>query len=127
MVKWLIGIFLTVIVAIGIAIGLPYKPKATLTWEAPVTYTDGTTMPAGTIKGYKLYFSPTSGAYTDAQGRDVGNVLTANIEQTFGILDGTYYFVSTAYTGTGIESTFSNEISSVFARQSNSPKSMGIK
>ena len=123
--KWLIGIFLTLIVAIGIAIGLPYKPKTTLCWDPPTTNTDGT--PLTDLAGYKAYSSQTSGTYTDAQGKDVGNVTCVNLEQTFGIQNGLYYYVVTAYNTAKIESPFSNEDSNLVAKQSNAPKNMRMK
>jgi len=121
MAKWLIGIFLTVIMAIGIAIGLPYKPKTTLCWDPPTTNTDGT--PLTDLAGYKVYSNQTGGTtYTDAQAKDVGNVTCNNLEQTFGIQSGLYYYVITAYNTANIESPFSDEVSNLSTKQSNSPK-----
>ena len=118
--KWLLGLFLTIIVAVGIAIGLPYKPKTTLCYDPPTTNTDGT--PLTDLAGYKAYYSQTSGVYTDAQSKDVGNVTCINFEQTFGIQNGLYYYVVTAYNTAKIESQFSNEVSNLSTKQSNSPK-----
>lgn len=124
MIKWILSIVILIVGAVMV-IALPYKPKTTITWTAPVTNTDGT--PLTNLKGYKIYYSTASGNYTDAQSKDVGNTTSINIEQTVGILDGTYYFAATAYNTAGVESTFSNEVSAVFTRQANAPKSMEIK
>src|SRR3989304_7019692 len=118
--KWLLGLFLTIIVAVGIAIGLPYKPKTTLCYDPPTTNTDGT--PLTDLAGFKAYSSQASGVYTDAQAKDVGNVTCINLEQTFGIQTGLYYYVVTAYNTAKIESPFSDEVSNLSTKQSNSPK-----
>lgn len=119
--KWLAGLLLTIMVAIGIAIGLPYKPKTTLCWDPPTTNTDGT--PLTNLEGYKVYSNKTGGTtYTDAQAKDVGNVTCINFEQTFGIQSGLYYYVVTAYNTAKIESQFSNEVSNLSTKQSNEPK-----
>lgn len=112
--KWLLGLFLTVLIGIGIAIGLPFKQKDTLTWDAPTTNTDGT--PLTDLAGYYVYYSQTSGAFTDANRKDVGNVRNVSIRTVIGPLNGTYYFVVTAYNVAKIESEFSIERSETFIK-----------
>ncbi len=77
----------------------------TLAWDAPTTNTDGT--PLTDLAGYKIYYGPTSGSYTNTL--DVGNVTTSVVNN---LTDGlTYYFTVSAYNSAGVESSFSNEVS----------------
>jgi hypothetical protein len=75
-----------------------YAAQVTLTWD-PNT--------ESTLKGYKIYYGPTSGgSYTSSV--DVGNKATCTVSN----LDSskTYYFVATAYDASGNESGYSNEV-----------------
>lgn len=74
----------------------------TLSWTAPTTNTDGTTLT--NLGGYKLYYGRISGIYTAFI--DVGNVTTYTMT---GLAAGTWYFVATAYNTSGLESGYSNE------------------
>jgi hypothetical protein len=59
--------------------------------------------------GYRVYFSTTSGAYSDAQSIDVGNVLTTTVN---GLTDcTTWYLAVKAYNSAGSSPNFSNEVS----------------
>ena len=70
----------------------------TMAWDAS---------PDSAVTGYNLYYGTTSGVY--AGKLDVGNVLTTTVNITpRGVL---YYFAAAAYDANGIESPFSNEIS----------------
>src|SRR3989304_2600463 len=113
MYKWIIGMAI-VLLSAGLLIALPYQPKKTLTWESPTTNIDGS--PLTDLKSFKIYYSQISGVYTDAQSKDVGNVTTINIQQTFGQLKGTYYFIATAIDDSLNESPFSNEVSANFMK-----------
>lgn len=124
MLKWLIGIVIVLMSAV-VAISLPFKQKTTLTWEAPLTNVDGS--PITDLSGYKIYFSQVSGAYTDADSRDVGNVTSVNIQTTIGNLKGQWCFVATAYDVAGNESAFSNEVCSNFVIQKKAPVNLGIQ
>jgi hypothetical protein len=117
--KWLVSVIILIVGAV-LVIALPYKPKTTLCWDPPTTNTDGT--PLTDLVGYKAYSSQVSGTYTDAQGKDVGDVTCVNFEQTFGMQSGLYYYVITAYNTANIESQFSNEVSNLSTKQSNEPK-----
>lgn len=69
-----------------------------------------------TVQGYKLYFSNTSGQYTQANSIDVGNVTTYTWQVS---TPGTYFIVTTAYTssnGVTLESQYSNEITFTIPR-----------
>ena len=70
----------------------------TMAWDAS---------PDSAVTGYNLYYGTTAGVY--AGKLDVGNVLTTTVNITpRGVL---YYFAAAAYDANGIESPFSNEIS----------------
>ncbi len=58
------------------------------------------------LAGYKIHYGTTSGQYD--RNIDVGNVTQYTIT---GLSDGVYYFAATAYNTSGIESAYSNEIS----------------
>ena len=63
--------------------------------------------PEPLVTGYRLYYGTSSGYYTNVF--DAGNRTDCTVT---GLDEGTtYYFAATAYTGTGDESTFSNETS----------------
>ncbi len=78
--------------------------SATLAWSAPTTNTDGT--PLTDLAGYKVYYGTSSGNYT--QSINIGNVTTYTVSN---LSPGTYYFSVTSYDSSGIESTYSNEVS----------------
>jgi hypothetical protein len=75
----------------------------TLAWDA-------TSEPE--VSGYKLYYGNGSGQYT--QAIDVGNQTTYTLSLPAGQ---TCYFAVTAYTSSGKESTFSNEVTTTLAAQ----------
>jgi uncharacterized protein YfaP (DUF2135 family) len=75
-----------------------------LAWDAPTTYVDGTPI-TGPI-GFKVYFGTASGAYTQ-----VVDVQTATSWSINTLTHGTWYFDVTCYDSNGIESDFSNEVS----------------
>ncbi|MGO9379291.1 MAG: PKD domain-containing protein [Dissulfurispiraceae bacterium] len=78
--------------------------SVTLNWSSVTTYDDGT--PLTDLAGYYIYYGTSSGVYTNEI--NVGNVTT----YTFANLPpGTYYFATTAYDTSGIQSVYSNEIS----------------
>lgn len=118
MIKWLIGLFLTALIAIGIAIGLPFDDKRTVCWDWPITNTDGS--PLTDLAGAKVYWSDISGKYLDITSKDIG---MATSEGTTGAcyvvtepLNGKYYFSVTAYNTAKVESVFSNEVSKIFIK-----------
>ena len=71
---------------------------ATLSWE-PSTSTN--------LAGYKVYMGTASGVYSSSI--TVGSTTTYQVPN-LGV-GNTYFFAVTAYNGSGIESTFSNEVS----------------
>ena len=81
---------------------------ATLTWEAPTTYSDGS--PMNDLAGFRIYYGTASKNYTS--NVDAGNVTTYQLGN---LPDGvTVYFAVTAYNSAGLESVSSNEASKTF-------------
>ncbi|MHC4708747.1 MAG: fibronectin type III domain-containing protein, partial [Planctomycetota bacterium] len=78
----------------------------TLNWTAPTTNTDGS--PLTDLGGYKIYYGPTSGNYTNNQDLPDPAASSATVTD---LTAGTWYFAVTAYNSTGQESDFSNEAS----------------
>src|SRR5512137_1401422 len=69
----------------------------TLAWDA---------VTSSQLAGYKVHVGTVSGTYT--QVIDVGNVTTYTVT---GLGNATYYFAVTAYSSTGQQTSFSNEVS----------------
>ena len=72
--------------------------SVTLAWDAS---------PDASVTGYRIYFGPASGAYTNSVA--VGNVTNATLTNLKA--GAIYYFAATAHDGSGLESAFSNETS----------------
>lgn len=68
------------------------------------------------LAGYKIYSSATSGSgYTEIKDVLVADCPASPCQATVtGIVDGTWYFVVTAYDNYGNESGYSNEITDTF-------------
>jgi hypothetical protein len=82
----------------------------TLTWDAPTTRADGSSLnPATDLSKYKLYYGTSPHAYT--QSVDVSNPGASTISKTLNLSPGTYYFVVTDMDFLGQESGYSREIS----------------
>ena len=122
--KWLIGIAV-ILLSAGLLIALPYQPKTTLTWESPTTNIDGS--PLTDLLGYKVYYSQVSGVYTDTDSKDVGNVISINIQNTIGNLKGKWCFVVREYDVDLNESDYSNEVCATFSKKASPPKTLGIQ
>jgi len=73
-------------------------------WDASTTHADGSSL--DNLAGYKIYAGTESGKYTTVFY--VGNVTTYEIDN---LPPGIYFFVVTAYSKSGFESAFSNEVS----------------
>lgn len=78
-----------------------------VSWDAPTTNEDGTTLTD--LAGFKLYYGTQPGLYS--QVITVGNYTTTEIGD---LGSGTYYLAITAYDGYGNESDFSEEIYHTF-------------
>ncbi len=81
-----------------------FAATITLSWDPPVSNNDGTQYT--NLSGYKIYYGTSSGNYS--QSITVGNVVTHTLNN---LADGvTYYFATTAYNTSNIETPYSNEI-----------------
>lgn len=78
---------------------------ATLSWDAPTTNADGTSL--DDLAGYKIYYGTSSGNYTDMI--DITDPKKNN-QIVESLASGTYYFAATAYDTSENESDFSNEV-----------------
>jgi hypothetical protein len=77
--------------------------NATLSWDAPTMYTDGTPL---TVAGYHVYYGTSSGVY--------GTPIDAKLVTSYVFnapSPATYYFAVTAYDSAGGESMPSTEVS----------------
>ena len=88
----------------------PAPLAATLSWDAPTTYTDGS--PLLDLKEYRVYFSTSpDGPYSAGQYYSVSAPATSvKVKDVISLGTGTYYFVVTAVDSTGWESIPSNEV-----------------
>jgi hypothetical protein len=77
--------------------------NASLSWTAPVTNEDGSSLTD--LAGYRVYYGTAPGSYSSSFTVPAGTTYTVS-----GLASGTYYFAVTAYNSAGIESTYSNEV-----------------
>ena len=82
--------------------------SATLTWVAPVTNNDGSVL--ADLAGFKLYWGPSPGAYTDSVNLSGTATLTYVVTS---LTPATWYFSAKAFNSENVESSFSNEASKV--------------
>ncbi len=78
--------------------------SATLSWTAPTQNDDGT--PLMDLAGYKIYYGTAQGNYPTSIQIDNPGITTYVVEN---LTPNTYYFVSTAFNSSSVESVFSNE------------------
>lgn len=78
---------------------------ATLAWTAPTTNADGSALTD--LAGYKIYYGVVPGTYSTSI--DVGGNTSYQISNL--TAGRTYYFTVTAYSTSGGESDYSNEVS----------------
>jgi fibronectin type 3 domain-containing protein len=89
----------------------------TLTWDAPINYTNGDGLADAEIKEYKVYYSsshitqPSVNFYPIFFDPNSSVTPTkVNIKDIIPQATGTYYFVVTSVDKNGVESDFSNEV-----------------
>jgi len=100
------------------ALSVNFSPVATLagsisvTWSAPVEREDGSALHLGDIQSYTIYYSQTSGVYSDAitlvkkdDGSVPTNVILQNLEK-----GRSYYVAGITVDRSGVSSQLSNEI-----------------
>ena len=78
--------------------------SATLTWTPPTQNNDGT--PLTDLAGFKIYYGTSPGNYPNSIRIDNPGIATYVVDN---LTPTTYYFVSTAFNSSDIESMFSNE------------------
>jgi hypothetical protein len=81
---------------------------AFLTWVAPTQNTDNS--PLTDLAGFKIYYGTNSGSYTETIDINSATLTGFLIEN---LANSTWYFAMTAYNSSGIESTYSTEVSKV--------------
>jgi hypothetical protein len=87
--------------AFSITVSAPQPAgSATLGWQAPVQYTDGSPLPASDLAAFRIYRG--SSASTLARVAEVDGRATTFVVQDLGT--GTHYFAVTAVTVSGVES-----------------------
>ena len=79
--------------------------SVTLSWVAPTQNSDGS--PLMDLAGYKIYYRKNSGSFIQAVELDNPSVTTYVVEQ---LSPATYYFAATALNTSGVESSFSAEV-----------------
>lgn len=77
--------------------------SATLTWTPPTQNTDGS--PLTNLAGYKVYWGTQQGSYSNSVTIANPGLATYVVDQ---LTPAQWFFVVTAYSSTGIESSFSN-------------------
>lgn len=85
-----------------------YAGDAILTWDPPLEYEDASPILAGEIVNYKIYYGTTSGGPYSFSVTVAGNVTSVTVT---GLAKGTWYFVATATTTNGLESSYSTQVS----------------
>ncbi len=79
--------------------------STTLSWQAPTTRVDGS--PLTDLSGYRIRYGTSPGNYPNIITIANGSVTTAVVSN---LLPGTYYFVTTAIDGAGVESGYSSQV-----------------
>ncbi|HEY9183125.1 MAG TPA: putative Ig domain-containing protein [Gammaproteobacteria bacterium] len=80
--------------------------SATLSWTPPTLNTDGS--PLTNLSGYKVYWGTALGTYPNSVTLNNPGLTSYVVDN---LVPGTYYFVATALTSAGVESTFSSAAS----------------
>jgi len=83
-----------------------YNTELSLSWQAPVSRSDGSAISPGEIRSYRIYFGLNSGEYVSVY--EITDGSTQVILQ--GVPPGDYFVVVTAVDGQGRESAYSEEI-----------------
>ena len=86
------------------------KSGARISWHAPTSYADGSSLLATDIKSYNLYYGNVSGGPYPNIASVSG---TENVISMYMLNKGSWYFVVSCVTKNGQESVYSNEVSKV--------------
>jgi hypothetical protein len=79
--------------------------SATLTWQAPTQYEDGTPLTPPDFAGYTIYWGTTPGNYPNSVTINNPGITTYVIDN---LAPGDYEFVATAFNAAGVQSQYSN-------------------
>jgi hypothetical protein len=93
----------TALAAFNVTVQAVATGSATLSWLPPTTNTDGT--PLTNLAGYKVYWGTQQGTYPNSATLNNPGLTSYIVDN---LVPGTYFFVATAVSGSGAESTFSN-------------------
>ena len=91
--------------AFSVAVTETALGTVTLSWAAPTQNSDGS--PLMDLAGYKIYYRKNSGSYNQAVRLDNPSISTYVVEE---LSPATYYFAATALNTSGVESSFSAEV-----------------
>lgn len=97
-----------IIITLAIVLGMSFSAYAAgtdvkLVWDPP--------SPLGDVAGYRVYKSQTSGQYTKgAANAACSSTVGTNTCTIPSMLDGTWFWVATAFDAAGNESEYSNEV-----------------
>ena len=102
-----IASFFIIFILLNLVLGCSVSSKRpiTLTWDSPRTNVDGTAL--NNLEGYRIYYGLNSGVYPNKI--DIADP-SATKHIIYKLSPGTYYFVITAYNGSGMESEHSKEV-----------------
>ena len=81
--------------------------NATVSWTPPTENTDGSVLGAD-LAGYRVYYGTSSRDYSNSVEIDNPGLSSFVVE---GLAETTWYFVMTAVNASGIESSYSEEVS----------------
>jgi len=96
---------------------------ATVSWSAPTTREDGTTLSLIEIASYKIYYGSSPGTYT-SNVVIPGTLTTAQITLSYG----SWYFAATTIDTNGLESALSGEVSkTILKSKPKSPLGFSVK
>ncbi len=88
----------------GIAVTQGGLGSVTVSWTPPTQNEDGSTLTD--LAGYNIYYGTSAGDYQSSIRINSAGVASYVVEN---LVPDTYYFASTAFNSSGIESSFSNE------------------
>lgn len=91
--------------AFSVAVTQTASGTVTLSWVAPTQNSDGS--PLMDLAGYSIYYRKNSGSFNQAVRLDNPSITTYVVEE---LSPATYYFAATALNTSGVESSFSAEV-----------------
>jgi len=91
----------------GSSTGDKGRGNATVSWTPPTQNTDGSNLGAD-LAGYRIYYGTSSRDYSNSLEIDNPGLSSFVVE---GLAETTWYFVMTAVNSSGVESSYSEEVS----------------